>query len=45
VRHPSELALLAPHLDDLDEIIFLAHLFDLLSPRSKMRWWLRTELA
>jgi len=30
LRHLEELALLAPHLDDLDEVIFLGDLFDLL---------------
>lgn len=26
LRHPEELALLAPHLDDVDEVIFLGDL-------------------
>jgi len=30
LRHPEELALLAPHLDEVDEVIFLGDLFDLL---------------
>ncbi len=30
LRHGHELALLAPHLDDVDEVIFLGDLFDLL---------------
>ena len=30
LRHDHELALLAPHLDDVDEVIFLGDLFDFL---------------
>ena len=37
LRHDHDLALLAPHLDDVDEVIFLGDLFDFLLPRCTTR--------